>query len=192
MTLQNQIEYLNRIDGIDLFDDCSVPSGLDMNLVKGAIIMRCGLLTPLYSEPMTQRLATAQFFSENQWNFTQILKVLEAEYNPIENVFEDREETENTERQHDDSTGYGHITERKISAENVSTYSPDNQIAESGQDVRMGTNNENRNYNVHRHGNIGITSAQKLINESLDLVNRFNPYRLISELYERELIIGLY
>lgn len=192
MTLQNQIEYLNRISGIDLFDDCRVPSGLDMELVKGAIIMRCGLLTPLYSEPMTQRLATAQFFSENQWNFTQILKVLEAEYNPIENVFEDREEDESTGRNHNDLTDYGHTTERKISAENVSTYSPDNQIAESGQDVRIISNNENRNLTVHRHGNIGVTSAQKLINESLDLVERFNPYRLIAELYERELIIGLY
>lgn len=192
MTLQNQIEFLQSFTGEDMFDNCSVPDGLDMALVRGAIVMRCGLLTPLFSEPETQKAATEQFFHENQWNFEQMVRVLQAEYNPVENVFEDRTETENTGRNHEDVTSYGHNTERTISAENVSYYSPDNNTAETGSDTRQGTSGENRTLTVYRHGNIGVTSSQSLINESLELINKFNPYRTIADLYEKELILGIY
>lgn len=204
MNLQNQIEYLQKVDGVDMFDGCTVPAGLDMERVRGAIVMRCGLLTPLYSEPMTQRMATSQFFGENQWNFEHLLKIVQAQYSPIENVFEDRTETERIDRTHQDSGQYQKTTtdametERTISAENVSLYSPDNKTTESGggtdagSDSRSGKNDEARSLTMHRNGNIGVTSAESLINEELDLIERFNPYKFIADLYEKQLIIGLY
>ena len=192
MNLQNQIEYLNGTESIDMFDGCYVPPELDMQRVRGAIVMRCGLLTPLYNEPLTQMAATQQFFFENQWNFEQIVKVMTAEYNPIENVFEDRTEHETFDNSHVSVGQSAEHTENKISAENVSTYSPDREISESGNDNRVLTEDDERNLETHRHGNIGITSAQKLINETLDLTDRFNPYRFIADLYEKDLCIGVY
>lgn len=192
MNLQNQIDYLKGLNLGDMFDDCSVPDGLDMARVRGAIVMRCGLLTPLYSEPETQRAATQQFFFENQWNFKQIVNIIQSDFSPIENVFEDRTETETTNRNHADTTTYGHTTERQISAENVNFYSPSNNTIEGGADSRSGSGSDNRSLTTNRHGNIGVTSAQSLIHESLDLAERFNPYKFIADLYERELILGLY
>lgn len=177
---------------VDMFDDCSVPDGLDMARVRGAIVMRCGLLTPLFNEPMTQRNATQQFFFENQWNFEQLLKVIEAEYNPVENVFEDSHETVKRDNKHDHVTTHGKETENKISAENVSYYSPDSTVVEGGTTGTEITEDDTQETTTSRHGNIGVTSAQKLINESLDLIDRLNPYRFIADLYEKELIIGLY
>lgn len=192
MNLQNQIDYLKGLNLGDMFDDCSVPDGLDMERVRGAIVMRCGLLTPLYSEPETQRAATQQFFFENQWNFKQIVNIIQSDFSPIENVFEDRTETETTNRNHADTTTYGHKTERQISAENVNFYSPSNNTIEGGADSRSGSGSDSRGLKTNRHGNIGVTSAQSLIHESLDLAERFNPYKFIADLYERELILGLY
>lgn len=212
MNLMNQIEYLKGILGLDMFDECSVPSGLNMDRVRGAIVMRCGLLTPLYSEPEIQRNATQQFFFENQWNFEHIVKVINAQYSPIENVFEDRTESENINRTHGDTTNYGKTittsgnenvsVENKISAENVSTYSPDterteyttdiNTHTESGQDERSGSGTEGRSFTMNRHGNVGTISTTKLINEELELLDNFNPYKFIADLYEKQLIIGLY
>ena len=192
MNLQNQIDYLNGVFGVDMFDNCTVPDGLEMERVRGAIVMRCGLLTPLYSEPETQKAATEQFFFENQWNFLQILKVIEAEYNPIENVFEDTEESEGKTIERRNDIIYGHNTERQVSAENVSSYASDNAIIESGSDVNTGNEGEDRTLLKHRHGNIGVTSAQSLIEESLSLIDHFNPYKFIADLYEKQLIIGLY
>lgn len=260
MNLQNQINYLKDFDLGDMFDGCSVPSGLDMERVRGAIVMRCGLLTPLFSEPLTQRAATQQFFFENQWNFKHILNVLKAEYSPIENVAEIREENTttsgtdslridrdsserhsgtdvrtiqesgNTSSQESGTTNVQQSgttrTERKISAENISTYSPDNeetithgqgegtthgksetlthgkrttddmshghQIARDGSDVHSGSKQSRSSFSVNRHGNIGVTTNQDMINQELDLLIRFNAYRFIADLYEKELMLGVY
>lgn len=292
MNLQNQINYLKEFYNEDMFDGCSVPEGLDMARVRGAIVMRCGLLTPLYSEPEVQKAATQQFFFENQWNFRHILEIVKAQYSPIENVAEwrtektktngketltvDRHETEvhsgtdarnikeggttvdaesGTTTQAEsgsttqaesgstvDTMQHGKTTTREISAENASTYQADTRETLGGSDVdtvqhgktdttthgktdttthgrtdttthgktvddnlthghKIGRNGGDKHttesgggseFEVMRHGNIGVTTNQKMINEELDLLERFNPYRFIAELYERELIIGIY
>ncbi len=260
MNLQNQIEYLKEYTGTDMFDNCSVPSPLDMARVRGAIVMRCGLLTPLFSEPETQRDATQQFFFENQWNFEHIIKILQAEYSPIENVAEWRtestrgtgadsltisrtgneahsgtdartisedatgstQESGNTSTQESGTTQ----TERTISAENANDYQPDNMetvthlkgeavthgkktdesdkkttlddfthghnINTSGQDTHKRDTENDTQHEMNRHGNIGVTTNQDLMNQELDLLERFNPYRFIADLYEKELMLGLY
>lgn len=244
MNLQNQINYLKEFRDQDMFDDCTVPAPLNMERVRGAIVMRCGLLTPLYSEPDVQRAATQQFFFENQWNFEHIVKVIEAEYSPIENVAEVREEnTTNTgadtltinrnsteahtgidgrtiqeSGQTTDTESGSTTTTNEISAENVTTYQADNKstvqhgrgdttthgkrvaddlqhgevITHGGSDQHVNEKDSNTKYTVNRHGNIGVTTNQDMINQELDLLERFNPYKFIADLYERELILGLY
>lgn len=292
MNLVNQIEYLKEFLQLDMFDGCSVPAGLDMDRVRGAIVMRCGLLTPLFSEPEVQRNATQQFFFENQWNFEHVIKIMNAEYSPIENVAEWRTETTSTtgkestsvdrfsneqhsgidKREIAEDTTKGEqetgttdtadtldttITEsgntttqesgsttttREISAENATTYQADNKetvqhgrgeavthgkvvttdqdgtskvessrettgtedkdtvdqfthghtIDKTGQDQEVTDRTGQTDYTVFRHGNVGVTTNQQMINEELDLLNRFNPYRFIADLYEKELILGIY
>lgn len=260
MNLQNQINYLRDYLQQDMFDDCSVPAGLDMQRVRGAIVMRCGLMTPLFSEPELQRDATQQFFFENQWNFNHIIKILQAEYSPIENVSEWRNEStksagsdtltinkkgqerhSGTDSRIIDEEGANQIQEsgntitqangettttREISAENAAIYQPDNQevvdhgegetvthgkhtagtdstdrtddfthghvVDTSGTDQHTSDKDSRTDYEVYRHGNIGVTTNQQMINEELDLLQRFNPYRFIADLYEKELMLGIY
>lgn len=272
MNLMNQIEYLKLNNLGDMFDDCSVPDGLDMQRVRGAIVMRCGLLTPLYSEPEVQRAATQQFFYENQWNFDHIIKVMQANYSPIENVAEWRNETTinsgvdkltiartetethsgtdgrtiaKTDTENISDSGNSQdigseqeqliaasTTVREISAENASLYQPDNQETENRTETKTGSDSKRNNYSktisgrdtsdtkdnfthghkidtsgsdthtsnkdnettyeVFRHGNVGVTTNQSMMQEELSLIDRFNPYRFIADLYEKELIIGLY
>lgn len=244
MNLQNQIRYLNEILNIDMFDDCTVPDGLNMERVRGAIVMRCGLLTPLFSEPEVQRNATQQFFYENQWNFAHIINIMNAEYSPIENVAEWRNEktknsgadtltiSKNSTETHSgtdersikesgstvESESGETRTEHEISAENATTYQDDNLdviqhgrtdttthgkgtadnlthgevISHGGSDTHKTEKGSSTDYEVYRHGNVGVTTNQQMINEELDLLDRFNPYRFIADLYEKELILGLY
>lgn len=260
MNLQNQINYLRDFLQQDMFDDCSVPDGLDMQRVRGAIVMRCGLLTPLFLEPEVQRMATQQFFFENQWNFEHVLKIIRAEYSPIENVAEWRDEKQTGENIHTqkrergeteqhsgkderDIKESGSTTDREggttknaesgtttetneISAENVSTYQSDNKqtvqhgkidttthgktdttehgkivdddftygekVQRNGNETITDKDSGDRGLSMHRHGNVGVTTNQDMINQELELLERFNPYRFIAELYEKELIIGLF
>lgn len=80
MTLQNQLDYLPS-----LLDGVVVPAGIDTNILKSQIMLECGLLTPLYSEPATMKAAIAQWFAARTWTFDHLLKIVNAEYSPIEN-----------------------------------------------------------------------------------------------------------
>lgn len=244
MNLQNHINYLHDFGLGDMFDGCAVPEPLDMQRVRGAIVMRCGLLTPLFSEPEVQKAATQQFFFENQWNFEHIVKIMLAEYSPIENVAEFRKEktktggadtltiTHNSTEAHSGTdartiqesgtTGSAETgtttSTNEISAENATTYQADNKntlqhgrgetvthgkgtsdtlahgetITHGGSDTHKQDKDSTTEYEVNRHGNIGVTTNQDMINQELNLLERFNPYRFIADLYEKELIIGLY
>ena len=81
MNLQNQLDYLPS-----LLDGVVVPAPLSADYVKSQIMLECGLLTPLYSEPYLMKMAIAQWFKTHEWTFAHLVKVIQAEYSPIENV----------------------------------------------------------------------------------------------------------
>ena len=257
MNLQNLVDYCEEFGLPSPFFGASVPAPLNIDTCISAIMVRCGLLTPVYGEPDVFRNLTTQWFTQKQWTFEHLIKVIESEYSPIENVFEERTET----------TTYGHTntktggfkdtnagkdtvkdsgkdtieesgtderdirntgtdtTTNTISAMNASTYQPDNQSeTEHGHDVddditygkqtdtTFGKQTDTthghtieRVYNsekdaesgkdelsVKRHGNIGVTTSQQLINEELELLRHFDVYGFIAELFEKDNMIMIY
>lgn len=142
MNLQNQLDYLPT-----LLDGCSVvPSPIDPDILRSQIMLECGLLTPLYSEPAVMKAAIKQWFNARSWTFEHLVKLIEAEYSPIENYdrnesytksidsFRDIDETESgtnsrdvTERLSDSDTTTRSVegdltTEQEVSAYNSSSY----------------------------------------------------------------------
>lgn len=92
MNLQNQLDYLpSLLDGVNV-----VPAGIDANILKSEIMLECGLLTPLYSEPVVMKAAIAQWFAARSWTFDHLIKIIAAEYSPIENYDRKEDYTKNT------------------------------------------------------------------------------------------------
>lgn len=92
MNLQNQLDYLpSLLDGVNV-----VPTGIDANILKSEIMLECGLLTPLYSEPAVMKAAIAQWFAARSWTFDHLIKIIAAEYSPIENYDRKEDYTKNT------------------------------------------------------------------------------------------------
>lgn len=86
MNFWNQIDYLNRIEHEDMFSGLSLPIPLNKETAVGAITVRCGLLTPVYSEPHVMQTAIDQWSKQMQWAFKHLINIIEAEYSPIENT----------------------------------------------------------------------------------------------------------
>ena len=86
-TLQNLMDYCNERN-IDIFEGCTVPAPLDLNTLKSQIMLRCGLLQPIYGEPLIFQMQARLWFSANQWRMDHLCNMLLAEYNPAENIFE--------------------------------------------------------------------------------------------------------
>lgn len=93
MNLQNLVDYCRDFDLPDPFSGATVPAPLNLDAVKSAIMIRCGLLTPVFTDPTTFTNVVTQWFFQKQWTFEHIINIIESEYSPIENVFEDRTET---------------------------------------------------------------------------------------------------
>lgn len=74
-----------------VLDGVVVPEGMDAELMKNTLYMRCGELTSHWSSPGTFKAATTHWFLTHQWNIRHLYNLLLAEYNPIHNY--DRDET---------------------------------------------------------------------------------------------------
>ena len=137
MNFNNIIQYNEH-----WFDDVTLPTGIDRDLMKQNIILKCGLLQPLYGEPDLFQKFIGFWFAKKYWNIEKLIALFAKEYDPLENY----NRTEELHREYEDNgqdqdkltndltrtdnlseahTGTD-ATERKTSAMNESTYQPDN------------------------------------------------------------------
>ena len=219
MNLQNLVDYC-QWQGIDIFENCTVPAPLDIEMVKNEIMKKCGLLRPVYGEPEVFKALTKMWFDSNQWNFDHLVKIINAEYSPIENVYESDHYT----TQHSgtdkralggkdidtlsgtDTVTDGSSTTHEVSAFNSSGYQPSSKDSNSGDiDTKYGkkdtlefgktddfTHGHLETYDRLRHGNIGVTTNDQLILEELSMLEKFNPYDWIAAKFERENFLQIY
>lgn len=140
-------------------DGITVPAGLDDEIVKSYIVLKCGLLTPVYSDPETFKLALQLWFNSHQWNIQHLIDMNAEEYNPIHNFDRHEDYKEETARglnrsllrttesemnrttsgtEQNSTTGH---TENLTSAFNESDYQPDNEteIENSGSGSNSGS-----------------------------------------------------
>lgn len=207
MNLQNLVNYCKDND-IDIFSGVTVPAPLNKDTLISAIMIRCGLLTPVYNEPYTFINATKYWFDSKQWTFSHLINIINAEYSPIENVdrydehtttggFTDQEsgsEATETQRSGTDETTH------TVSAFNTDSFQNDSQTAiDHGEKIDNGTtfgknvkHDTNEHFVQHLHGNIGVTSNQQLINQELELLAKFDIYKYIAEQFENDNMIMLY
>lgn len=166
MNLNNLIQYCRTMGYDDPLAGISVPEPLSAEAVRAAIVVRCGLLTPIYNDPDVFRQIAADWFYNKQWNFQHLVKVLQAEYSPIENYDRYEEWTDtHTGTVKNDGTGKdthggkdtrtgGYTdtnsgqdeTTNEVSAENASTYQPDTKSTDRAGKVLTNTHNDTDQY----------------------------------------------
>lgn len=158
-----------------VLDGVVVPEGMDAELMKNTLYMRCGELTSHWSSPGTFKAATTHWFLTHQWNIQHLYNLLLAEYNPIHNY--DRDETitidvgENGGRGYNsevtstgetsgDSTRTPNLTntddttvKRNVSAFDSAEYQP------RDEDVTDGTRTESGTDNIESHDETSNNTA---------------------------------
>lgn len=254
-TLQNLLDYCKDHD-IDLFEGCTTPEPIDVDLLKSYIMLRCGLLQPVYGEPLLFKMQVKMWFDSNQWRMDHLVKMLLAEYEPAENIFDNDHWVEahtgmDSEGGQDtlghgethtlsgqDTLGHGEThtlsgkdtdadttsTTHTVAAYNSSTYQPDSQDQRGGniettygkKDTASGTDTttygktdtasgtdtttygktfthgESIEYTRDRHGNVGVKSSSDLMQEELNLLERFNVYETLASWFEKANMIQVY
>lgn len=195
-----------------LFDDMVLPEDIDnadtRKLIVDDIILRHGD-TPLFiPEPTVMKYYITSWSTRMLPVFTRMYDACIAEYDPIENYnrIEDRSETTkdtmgNTRTLNTNTATTGtNTTEDSVSAENVTTFSPDTKSVQTPNlnEADTGTIGDSGNYNGSLtikstiHGNIGVTTSQQMLESELTLVPKLDIIRIISDSWAAEFCLAVY
>ena len=216
--MRQRLKTLNDLIAADpdLMDDAVlIPEAvteLDAAALKLAIVRRCGDVEPYYQDHDEFVTFSRLWFNTHDFLFTHAVEIWEATYNPIENY--DRSETETitdsrsgTDSNTDTHSGTDAVTtgstsETGIAGFNSLDYADANQITESGSESTLhghvitsaGTNSEQGTHsrNARIHGNIGVTTAQQMLEAEMELARRFWVYDYIANAYETDNFLTVY
>lgn len=164
MNLQNLIDYSKIYNEPDPLYGIDLPEPLDNEKCRSAILMRCGLLEPVYSDPRVFREMIYTWFHIRDWNFKHLIAIIQAEYSPIENTDRyseheiitagtDSKSRAGTDARTIGTTGSDTRTRTpdltrtmtdEISAENASDYQPDSKHTthDTGTETTAGSRTE--------------------------------------------------
>ena len=214
ITLIGIENYLNPERSI--FEDLTLPEGIDKDVLIGAIALRCQEFELLYSDPDFLIAAVNVWGQKNYWTFDRWVKLLNKEYDPLYNkdyheVFTDTHTgnysasgtTANTGSTNTSGTGSETTTHREKAYNDAfyvdtsqdeahSSNTGTQQIANNTSSNESGTNGYTTNHSYHGYGNIGITSAQELFLREARDVATFNMYEHMADLFCNEFCIMVY
>lgn len=165
------IDYDNTI-----FNDMTLPEGVDIQMVVDNILFKYGD-TPLFCPAPHIMKYYIQKWSEKrlaQWE--RFKNAIEIEYAPLENY--DRIEEGSGDRTPNI------LHERRISADNSSSYQPDNTDSETGK--------EEYTNKLRAHGNIGVTTSQQMLQSEIDLIPNLSLIDFITEDFRNEFCLDIY
>lgn len=156
-------DLMHLWDG-DLFDDITLPNGMDKTTVVNQIMLDNGLLEVIYPEhDLLKGLIKAHFLAR-QLDYQRLWDAVSQTYNPLYNLDRKNTLTERTERS-ENTTGNttsnttrntsinttinsNQSTEQKVSAFDSSTYQPSEQMSGNTNDITNGNTIDDTNGNT--------------------------------------------
>lgn len=183
----------------DLFDDITLPSGMDKTTVVNQIMLDNGLLEVVYPEhDLLKGLIKAHFLAR-QLDYQRLWDAVSQTYNPLYNLDRKNTLTEKTERT-ENTTGNttsntNQSTEQKVSAFDSSTYQPSEQMTGNTSDTTDATTDSQgqdvHTLESHEEGSIGVITPQDMLRREFNIRKDWNIYKFISMDFRDNFMIQL-
>lgn len=183
----------------DLFDDITLPSGMDKTTVVNQIMLDNGLLEVIYPEhDLLKGLIKAHFLAR-QLDYQRLWDAVSQTYNPLYNLDRKNTLTEKTKRT-ENTTGNttsntNQSTEQKVSAFDSSTYQPSEQMTGNTTDNTDATTDSQgedvHTLESHEEGSIGVITPQDMLRREFDIRKDWNIYKFISMDFRDNFMIQL-
>ena len=119
-----------------VFDELTLPAGIDLETLKGTIFLRCQEFELLYPDPEFMRSAVKIWGMKNYWTFNKWIELINKQYDPLYNkdYFEE--------------------------------YTDNHQGAESGSGTSSQTDDHTRTDNLKSETDGTVTHAEKAFNDT--------------------------
>ena len=175
----------------DLFDDITLPSGMDKTTVVNQIMLDNGLLEVVYPEhDLLKGLIKAHFLAR-QLDYQRLWDAVSQTYNPLYNLDRKNTLTEKTERT-DNATGTTTTSnENKVSAFDSTTYQPSEELTGNTNSNTESQGQDVHTLESHEEGSIGVITPQDMIRREFDIRKDWNIYKFISMDFRDNFMIQL-
>ena len=171
-----------------IFENLVVPDGVDAATAVNSICMDNADLEIMYPEPDTMKFLIGLWSTRMLPVWERVYKAINTEYNPLENY--NRKETYNQT-----DTGESSASSDATSTNKVAGYN-DTTLTNSGQTVDNSSGSGNSKLSSVRmsnvSGNIGVTTSQQMLNQELDVAERTDIYKYISESFKQRFCLMVY
>lgn len=162
-----------------LFSNMNLPDGIDADIVKSQILLECGEMQPLYTNPEFMQNMIGWWSDKWYHTFEKWITAINIQYDPLNNY--DRTE-EWTDQIYSSSSG---SADTKKSAYDSATLTPYDKVETSDSGNSFDTRNG------HTYGNIGVTTSQQMLTQELDIA-KWNIYEHIKDCFMQEFCIMIY
>jgi len=185
-------------DGL-IFNDVTVPEGIDKETLIDAILLRCGHFECVYSNADFLHAAIKLWFRKWKPTFEKWVKALSIKYDPLNNYdryeeYEDVHEGKQAGR-YSSSAETGTVNTQTVSAYDSDAYEPDqkNNIDTDTADSGSSENTENKTikHKAHLYGNIGVTTSQQMLEAELE-IDKWNIYEKIADMFTVDFTLPIY
>lgn len=178
-----------------LFELMELPDGVDLETARDNILLQCGELELVYSDPSFLRAMIGNWSRRRAYKWKTLQGTTTLEYNPIENYDRQEEwsdeETGTSEAGGNTSTS-GNNTEKRKGFEGgdlVETAGASD--SSSAQTSSTGSSSRKSQHSGRTHGNIGVTTSQQMLMSERD-VAEFSIYDIIAQDFAREFCLYVY
>lgn len=201
MNLNNLMKLYDN----DLFDDITLPAGIDHDTVVNTILSESALNTPMYPEHDLFKMMIQNFFRKYYNNFDRYNRAMNEEYTPNENYRKtDEKKINDTVNKHELLDGHQinilddhDIREDFKMAFDANDWKRTDRVDDkvyNNDDYKQWNNtdtktNRDGTVNTVSHGLTGVYSSQKLVEEEVKLRSKYNVYNYISDLFYDEFMI---
>ena len=188
MTLNGLEALATSNEGDSIFKDISLPEGIEKDMLIATIYQRANEFEVLYADPEYMRGAVKNFFDRYEETFVRWQEAAESEYDPIENY--NRHETYTGSDSGSGSGGTSTTDTYKKAGYNNSSFENYDQTTGSGSSNSQFSNSNS--HTSHIHGNIGVTTSVKMLQEHVDFWKDFNLYDAIADLFVTQFCLLVY
>ena len=147
-----------------IFDDMVLPTGLTIDEVVDNILYKYGDTPLAHPDPDVMKYYIPVWSARKLAAWNRYKAAIETVYKPLDNY--DRYEKGTS------------TAENTISADNASTYQPDNKTVVTPD--------------LHTYGNIGVTTSQQMLAQELDIAYRIDLINYIVDDFRNEFCLDIY
>lgn len=172
---------LNEFTNGAIWDNFTVPEGVDAQDAKDYIMSECAELGLCYTDPDYIRYKIGLWARKQLPGWERIYTALTEDYNPLHNY--DR---------HESWTDSGSASASGANTNRVAGFNESTKMADRDQSEQYTSSSSSGSRTGHTYGNIGVTTSMQMLTQEVEGRVRFTMLDVILESFKQEFCIQIY